>query len=92
MQYLLLLYALMSILAFIQYALDKFLAKARFGVRLREARLLIFGFFGGAVGALLAMLLFRHKTRHKSFWIINCMGLILQAALLYYVATEYPLI
>ena len=92
MKVLLAVYALMSVLAFVQYALDKFLAKAHFGKRLREARLLLFGFLGGAVGALLAMLLFRHKTRHTSFWIVNVLGLLLQSAVLYFVATDFPLI
>lgn len=89
MKILLGIYALMSILAFVQYAVDKFLAKAGFGKRLREARLLAFGFFGGAVGALLAMFLFRHKTRHKSFWIVNFTGLIWQALLFCGMAVEF---
>ena len=92
MKVLLAVYGLMSVLTFVQYGLDKFLAKARFGKRLREARLLLFGFFGGAAGALLAMLLFRHKTRHRSFWIVNTVGLMLQLALLYFVSKEFPLI
>ena len=92
MKVLLAVYGLMSVLTFVQYAVDKFLAKAGFGKRLREARLLLFGFFGGAAGALLAMLLFRHKTRHRSFWIVNSVGLMLQLALLYFVSKEFPLI
>ena len=92
MKVLLAVYSLMSVLTFVQYAVDKFLAKVGFGKRLREARLLLFGFLGGAAGALLAMLLFRHKTRHRSFWIVNTVGLMLQLALLYFVSKAFPLI
>ena len=42
------------------------------------------GFFGGAVGALLGMNLFHHKTRHWYFWIVNIFSLALHAALFCY--------
>ena len=37
---------------------------------------------GGAVGALLGMKLFRHKTRRWYFWAVALLGLALQALLL----------
>jgi uncharacterized membrane protein YsdA (DUF1294 family) len=68
MKYFFIVIAFMSVLAFILYGVDKRRAiKRRW--RIKEATLLFVGFFGGSVGALLAMLLFRHKTLHKAFLI-----------------------
>lgn len=73
---------LMSVIAFCLYGADK--RKARNNRwRIKEAVLLGFGFFGGAVGALLGMKVFHHKTRHWYFWAVNILGLLLQAALLF---------
>ena len=66
--------AVMSVLAFILYGLDKAKAKAR-KWRIKEAVLLGFGFFGGAPGAIFGMLFFRHKTKHWYFWIVNILGM-----------------
>lgn len=72
--------AVMSLLAIILYAGDK--KKAKSGAwRTPEAVLLGFGFFGGAIGALIAMKSFRHKTKHWYFWVVNILGLIWQIAL-----------
>lgn len=72
--------AVMSLLAIILYAGDK--KKAKKGAwRTPESVLLGFGFFGGAIGALIAMNSFRHKTKHWYFWVINVLGLIWQIAL-----------
>lgn len=73
---------IMSVIAFILYGSDK--KKAQKGKwRTKEAVLLGFGFFGGAVGALLGMKVFRHKTKHWYFWAVNILGLILQIFILY---------
>ena len=84
--YLLMFYALVSIVAFVAYGRDKRMAKKN-AWRTPEKVLLGLGFFGGAVGALLGMYLFRHKTKHFYFWIINFLGLIAQGALAYFVYT-----
>lgn len=74
--------AFMSLLAFILYGSDK--RKARAGAwRTKESVLLLFGFCGGAVGALLGMRAFHHKTKHWYFWAVNLLGLILQLAILF---------
>jgi uncharacterized membrane protein YsdA (DUF1294 family) len=79
MRYYLTFLAVMSVIAFLLYGADK--RKARNGRwRIRESTLLLTGFFGGAVGALLGMELFRHKTRHWYFWLVNLLGLLVQAA------------
>jgi len=66
--------AVMSVLALALYGIDKAKAKAH-KWRIKEAVLLGFGFFGGAPGAILGMLLFRHKTKHWYFWAVNILGL-----------------
>ena len=72
--------AVMSLLAIILYAGDK--KKAKKGAwRTPESVLLGFGFFGGSIGALIAMNSFRHKTKHWYFWVVNVLGLIWQIAL-----------
>lgn len=77
--------AIMSIIAFILYALDKAKAK-RHAWRIPEAVLLGWGFLGGAIGALVAMKTLRHKTKHWYFWVVNLAGLALHIGLLVAVA------
>ncbi len=74
-------YVIMSIIAFCFYAADK--AKAKKGAwRIPEKVLLLLGFLGGGLGALLGMHCLRHKTKHWYFWVVNIAGLIWQAVLL----------
>ena len=80
-QSLLICYALLSVLALLLYAGDKKKAKKK-RWRTPESLLLGIGFFGGAAGALLGMILVRHKTKHWYFWAVNLVGLLWQAALL----------
>lgn len=70
---------IMSIIAFILYSADKKKAQKN-KWRIKEATLLGFGFFGGAIGALSGMKIFRHKTKHWYFWVVNIIGLIWQVA------------
>lgn len=72
--------AIISVIAFILYGADKRKAKAK-AWRTPEAVLLGFGFFGGAVGALIGMNVFRHKTKHWYFWVVNVVGLLVQTAI-----------
>ena len=53
-------YAVISLIAFILYFADKKKAQNN-KWRIKEATLLGFGFFGGAIGALLGMKIFRHQ-------------------------------
>ena len=84
MEYILIVMAAVSLLALILYGADKRKAKTN-RWRIPEATLLGVGFFGGAVGALLGMKLWRHKTRHWYFWAVNILGLIWQLALVVFV-------
>ncbi|MBQ8357771.1 MAG: DUF1294 domain-containing protein [Clostridia bacterium] len=81
----LLVFAAVSLVAFILYGVDKF--KARRGLwRIPEKTLLLTSLLGGAVGGLAGMLLFHHKTRHWYFFAINIIGLLWQAALVIFLA------
>ncbi|MBQ9806964.1 MAG: DUF1294 domain-containing protein [Clostridia bacterium] len=86
LRYLLIFYAVVSLIAFFAYGRDKRKAKKK-AWRTPEAVLLGLGFFGGAAGALLGMSLFRHKTKHILFWLVNLLGLAAQIALAYFVYT-----
>ena len=77
----LLLEAVMSLTAFALYGLDKRKAQKR-RWRIRESLLLGVSFLFGAPGALLAMNLFRHKTKHWYFWAVSILGLAWQIALM----------
>lgn len=74
--------AVMSLVTFALYGADK--SKAKRGVRrIPERTLLCFSFFFlGALGGLLGMEVFRHKTKHWYFWAVNLAGLITHIAIL----------
>ena len=78
--YLAVAFAGISLITFILYGLDKH--KARRGLwRIPEKVLLGFSFLGGALGGSIAMALFRHKTKHYYFYLVNVLGLAWQIAL-----------
>lgn len=71
---------IMSIISFFFYRLDKRKAeKGRW--RISESILLGLGVLGGALGALVGMKVFRHKTKHWYFWAINLVSLLLHIAI-----------
>lgn len=74
-------FLVMSIAALILYRIDKTKAQ-KDAWRIKEATLLLVGFLGGAIGAILGMRLFRHKTKHWYFWVVNLLGLAWQIALI----------
>lgn len=79
-QFILLLLMIVNGLAFIIYALDKWLAGKNFR-RVPEKYLLLLAIIGGSVGAWSSMLLFRHKTKHWQFSIGVPVILLLQIVL-----------
>ena len=76
-------FAALSLLAFILYGADKRRARRK-EWRISEKTLLLISFFGGALGGLAAMQLFRHKTKHWYFYAVNLLGLAWQVGLLLY--------
>ena len=84
--------ALMNIIAFFLYGLDKW--KSRHAKwRITEARLITFALLGGSLGAFLGMKIWHHKTRHAKFRyglpLILFLHLAIAIAIVYYcVQTE----
>ena len=75
-----------SVITFFAYGLDKLKAKGK-SRRTPEKVLLGLSLFGGAIGGVLGMALFRHKTKHWYFIAINFIALLLHAGIfiaLYY--------
>ena len=79
--YFLILLALINLVTFIIYGLDKRKAKKR-KMRYSESFLIGLAVFGGSIGALVAVYTFRHKTKHKKFTIGLPLILIIETALL----------
>ena len=74
-----------NLIAFCLYGADK--QKARHHKwRIPERVLILFAFLGGALGALLGMFTFHHKTRKWKFRILVPLALILWCALLWFLA------
>jgi len=61
------------------YAYDKLASRRRWR-RIRERTLKICCLAGGVLGAWLAFLSLHHKTRHRSFWIVQSVASALWAA------------
>ena len=75
--------ALVNLLTFILYGVDK--RKAQKGAwRVPEKTLLLLPLLGGSVGGILGMQTFRHKTKHWYFKFGLPAMLVLQAALAVY--------
>ncbi len=57
-----------NLIAFALFGVDKRRAKRK-AWRIRERTLLLAAALGGSLGALLGMLIFRHKTKHGKFMV-----------------------
>ena len=84
---LLLYFAVINIVAFFLYGIDKW--KARHDKwRITEARLLSVALLGGSIGALLGMKVWHHKTQHNKFRfglpLILILHLAISVAAMYY--------
>ncbi|RNA62630.1 DUF1294 domain-containing protein [Chryseobacterium nematophagum] len=64
------------------FGLDKYRA-IRHQRRISESFLLTITFFGGTIGALLGMLIFRHKVAKRSFILKIILVILLQIMILY---------
>ena len=80
-QILVIIFGILSVITFFMYGVDKFKAQ-RGKWRISEKALLISSFIGGAVGGFLAMQLFRHKTKHWYFNVVNILGIMWQIGLI----------
>ena len=73
---------IINIFTFIIYGVDKFLAVKHY-YRISEKLLYLFSILGGALGALLGMFFFRHKTLKLKFYLVNIIFLVIWVILLY---------
>jgi uncharacterized membrane protein YsdA (DUF1294 family) len=69
-------FIIINILSFILYGIDKFKAIIN-KRRISEKFLLLLAVFGGSIGSLLGMIIFRHKTQKIYFFIVNIVMLII---------------
>lgn len=68
LSFLLITFAVINLVTFITFGIDKYRAKSAKGAhRIPERVLLIMAAIGGSIGALLAMRIWRHKTLHAKF-------------------------
>ena len=70
-----------NLFAYILYGIDKHKAK-KTEWRISERTLIVTALIGGSIGALFAMRVFRHKTKHKIFTLGVPFIMVLQIALL----------
>ena len=77
----------MSLLTFVLFGIDKHRAQTR-QWRIPEATLLLSALFGGSLGGLLGMLVFRHKTRKPKFYLTIPALLLAHAVLLGWACTQ----
>lgn len=80
----LLLVLLMSIITFILYGIDKRKA-IKNQYRIKEKTLLLSSFLFGSIGGILGMYIFRHKTKHWYFVVVNFISLVLHIIVGYYI-------
>ena len=73
---------MMNLVSFALMGIDKYKAKKK-AWRIPEATLFLFAIFGGSIGSILGMFLFRHKTRHWYFRFGLPLILLLQLVCLY---------
>ena len=75
--------AVMSIITFTLYAIDKRRARLGINPRISEKRLLLHSFFFGAFGGIIAMYTLRHKTKgeHWYFAFVNIISFAIHIAL-----------
>lgn len=76
-----------NILAFAAMGIDKYKAKKK-KWRTPEKTLMTLAAIGGALGMIIGMNFFRHKTRHKLFLVGGPIILIMQLIIFYFIYTK----
>jgi uncharacterized membrane protein YsdA (DUF1294 family) len=75
--------AILNVITFLIYAIDKWKAKKN-RWRIPESILLLLAVLGGSIGALMGMKIWHHKTMHKKFKYGIPLIMILQIGMLLY--------
>jgi len=78
-----------NLIAFLQFAIDKRLAEKQ-KRRISEAQLVFPAVFGGIIGSVIGMLVFRHKTKKRSFQLKLLIALLLFCGIVFYACTGSP--
>ncbi|HZW48730.1 MAG TPA: DUF1294 domain-containing protein [Bacillota bacterium] len=78
---------LLNLWAFLLFGYDKLIAGGK-KRRIPEKSLWLAALFGGAVGSLLAMKVFRHKTQHTNFVVGIPFLAVVQGVLLYIIVAR----
>lgn len=76
-------YLPITLITFLIWGIDKQRAKSG-QWRVPERWLVALVLLGGALGGLAGMLIFRHKTRKKGFWVLISIGLIIHIAVFFW--------
>ena len=79
---------IINLIAFLGMWWDKRKA-AKQDWRVSEVTLFILGFIGGAIGIIMGMSRFRHKTQKRSFQAITIVGLISSLIIFWFVSILY---
>jgi uncharacterized membrane protein YsdA (DUF1294 family) len=74
--------AIINVVTAAMYAKDKLAAKRPGARRVRERTLWLLCLAGGVGGAWIVFLGMRHKTRHRSFWLVQIVTSVLWVAIL----------
>lgn len=77
-----------SAVTLILYGLDKGLSKVQW-LRVPELVLHAAALVGGFVGGWLGMLIWRHKTRHQSFYVVLLIATLIHGGIIYYTFFRY---
>ncbi len=85
--YILVLFAIINIIAFFAFGIDKWKAKSG-KWRIPEATLLMLAVVGGSIGAWTGMKLWHHKTMHKKFKYGIPIIIVLQVALIIWIELQ----
>ena len=79
---------IINLIAFLGMWWDKRKA-AKQDWRVSEVTLFILGFIGGALGIIIGMYRFRHKTQKRSFQAVILFGLIISIIIYWFIGTWY---
>ncbi|KEY18371.1 DUF1294 domain-containing protein [Kaistella antarctica] len=81
-------FATINAFSFIYFGLDKRKAQKN-QHRITERKLLTMTFFGGTIGSILGMLIFKHKTNKKNFILKMLIIILIQFLILYLLYNNY---
>ena len=88
MEYILIYFAVISLITIIVTVYDKKAAKKRPKHRVPEKILFLLAILGGSVAEFLTMLKIRHKTKHKRFMIGLPVIMVMQVVILWLILTQ----